>query len=81
MTDKPHSRRVLTFFKWLFVAILLYPLAICPLAFLHGAGLLSDNAIASIRPIYAPIRNTPAVWLFAALDTRFDALGRRFHKK
>jgi hypothetical protein len=41
---------------WIVLAFLvLYPLSIDPLAFVAGTGLISDPALATIQPAYAPL--------------------------
>jgi hypothetical protein len=80
MTDHPYRPHLMTVIKCIIVATLLYQLAIGPLAFLRGAGVLDDKAVDSIRPIYAPMRNFPGVGLLVGYERQSDALGRRFHK-
>jgi hypothetical protein len=64
--------------------VVLYPLSVGPLAVLDGAGVLDQNAINSIRPIYAPLKplvtTTRAGGLLVAYEMQCRALGRRFHK-
>lgn len=91
MTDEPSTNQPVTdhgsrthllaaAIKLAVAVVLLYPLAVGPIAFLHGAGILDDKAIDSIRPIYAPLKGCPAVGLFAGYERQFDALGRRLRK-
>jgi hypothetical protein len=61
----------------------LYPLSVGPLAVLDGAGVLDQNAINSIRPIYAPLKplvtTTRVGGLLVAYEMQCRALGRRLH--
>jgi hypothetical protein len=63
--------------------IVLYPLSVGPLAVLDGAGVLDQNAINSIRPIYAPLKplvtTTRVGGLLVAYEMQCRALGRRLH--
>jgi hypothetical protein len=66
-TDKPNRRRKVMLMVVIILA--LYPLSIGPLAFLQGAGILSDKAPDLIGPIYAPLRMLPpAVWALRAYE-------------
>jgi pimeloyl-ACP methyl ester carboxylesterase len=41
---------------WIAVALLiLYPLSVGPVAFLAGAGVISDASIAALQPAYTPL--------------------------
>jgi hypothetical protein len=80
MTDQSHRPGALLWIKCVILLLLLYPLSVGPVAFLHGAGVIDDKAVESIRPIYAPLMNVPGVWLLVGYEQKFDALGRRFHK-
>lgn len=80
MTDQPRRSRAVTFVECILLAFVLYVLAVGPLAFLEGAGVLNERAIEAIRPIYAPLRNTPVVWLLAGYERQSHAMGRRLRK-
>ena len=76
---KPNRRRKVMLIAAIILA--LYPLSIGPLAFLQGAGMLSDKSLDSTRPIYAPLRMMPpAVWLLGYYEKQCHALGRRVHQ-
>jgi hypothetical protein len=84
MNAKPAHKIALAVFATVVATIVLYPLSIGPLAVLDGAGVLDENAINSIRPIYAPLKplvtTTRAGGLLVAYEMQCRALGRRFHR-
>jgi hypothetical protein len=71
---------------WVALAIvILYPLSVGPISFLSGAGLLSDPAVAAIRPVYFPLLLVghvapPLERLLMQYDRASHQLGSRWHK-
>jgi hypothetical protein len=55
--DKPDvNRRGRGGAGWIVVALLIvYPLSVWPVAFLAGAGVISDASIAALQPVYTPL--------------------------
>jgi hypothetical protein len=88
MPDKPDGKRWrwLNVVAWLVPPLLAaYPLSIGPLSFLNGTGLLSNSAIAAIRPAYMPLLSIgklapPAERLLIQYDTASHEFGRRIRR-
>ena len=55
--DKPDAkRRAWSGAGWIVLTLLVvYPLSVGPVAFLAGAGVISDTSIAALQPVYTPL--------------------------